>query len=172
MVKQMISFTEPQRTFLKREAKRLGISMADLVRRIVDAHIASKVKLLAVLACLVSVVGCGASPTAPSASRTAPSATATTITVDIFVVSDADAPIAGAAVLASSVCRLADNVGHLAVTAAPGQQLTMTVGAEGFDTLSLSSVVTVDTTWRMHLTKARPPDPKSPPTAAPERCHP
>ncbi len=39
MTKQMISFTDPQREFLKREAKRLGISMAELVRRIIDNHI-------------------------------------------------------------------------------------------------------------------------------------
>jgi hypothetical protein len=39
MIKQMISFTDPQRHFLKREAKRLGISIAELVRRIIDAHI-------------------------------------------------------------------------------------------------------------------------------------
>lgn len=38
----MISFTDPQRVFLKREAKRLGISLAELVRRIIDAHIESK----------------------------------------------------------------------------------------------------------------------------------
>lgn len=47
MVKQMISFTEPQRSFLKMEARRLGIPIAELVRRIVDAHIESKVKLSA-----------------------------------------------------------------------------------------------------------------------------
>ncbi len=39
MTKQMISFTDPQRVFLKREAKRLGISIAELVRRIIDRHI-------------------------------------------------------------------------------------------------------------------------------------
>jgi len=39
MTKQMISFTDPQRAFLKREAKRLGISIAELVRRIIDRHI-------------------------------------------------------------------------------------------------------------------------------------
>lgn len=42
MIKQMISFTDPQRVFLKREAKRLGISVAELVRRIIDAHIEAK----------------------------------------------------------------------------------------------------------------------------------
>lgn len=41
VVKQMISFTDPQRAFLIREAKRLGISIAELVRRIIDAHIES-----------------------------------------------------------------------------------------------------------------------------------
>jgi len=39
MTKQMISFTVPQHKYLEREAKRLGISIAELVRRIVDAHI-------------------------------------------------------------------------------------------------------------------------------------
>lgn len=39
MTKQMISFTDPQRAYLKREAKRLGISIAELVRRIIDRHI-------------------------------------------------------------------------------------------------------------------------------------
>ena len=33
VVKQMISFTDPQRQFLIRDAKRLGISIAELVRR-------------------------------------------------------------------------------------------------------------------------------------------
>lgn len=41
VVKQMISFTDPQRKFLIREAKRLGISIAELVRRIIDRHIES-----------------------------------------------------------------------------------------------------------------------------------
>ena len=39
MTKQMISFTDPQRMYLKKEAARLGISIAELVRRIIDAHI-------------------------------------------------------------------------------------------------------------------------------------
>lgn len=38
MPKQMISFTVPQFEFLHEEAKRLGISVAELVRRIVDAY--------------------------------------------------------------------------------------------------------------------------------------
>jgi len=42
VTKQMISFTDPQRAFLKREAKRLGISIAELVRRIIDTHIETK----------------------------------------------------------------------------------------------------------------------------------
>lgn len=33
-----ISFTEPQLAFLRKEAARLGITIADLVRRIVDAY--------------------------------------------------------------------------------------------------------------------------------------
>lgn len=36
MHKQMVSLTEPQIAFLKKEAKRLGISVSDLIRRIVD----------------------------------------------------------------------------------------------------------------------------------------
>jgi hypothetical protein len=36
--KRMISFTDPQVEFLKQEAERLGISVADLVRRIVDQY--------------------------------------------------------------------------------------------------------------------------------------
>jgi len=38
MKKRMISFTDPQEAFLKREAKKLGISVSDLVRRIVDQY--------------------------------------------------------------------------------------------------------------------------------------
>lgn len=36
MKRQSISFTKPQNTVLVEEAKTLGISVADLVRRIVD----------------------------------------------------------------------------------------------------------------------------------------
>ncbi len=38
MQKQMISFTDPQMAFLKAEAQRLGIPVAELVRRIVDQY--------------------------------------------------------------------------------------------------------------------------------------
>ena len=38
MTKQMISFTDPQIEFLRAEAKSLGISVAELVRRIVDQY--------------------------------------------------------------------------------------------------------------------------------------
>jgi hypothetical protein len=38
MNKRMISFTGPQEIFLKQEAERLGISVSDLVRRIVDQY--------------------------------------------------------------------------------------------------------------------------------------
>lgn len=34
--RMMITFTEPQHAFLATEAKRLGISIADAVRRIID----------------------------------------------------------------------------------------------------------------------------------------
>ncbi len=36
--RQMIQFTQPQLDFLRQEAARLGISVADLVRRIVDDY--------------------------------------------------------------------------------------------------------------------------------------
>jgi hypothetical protein len=36
MIKRMISFTEPQDDWLNKEAERLGISVAELVRRIID----------------------------------------------------------------------------------------------------------------------------------------
>jgi hypothetical protein len=38
MLKQMISFTEAQISFIKSESSRLGISIAELGRRIVDAY--------------------------------------------------------------------------------------------------------------------------------------
>jgi hypothetical protein len=34
----MVTFTEPQMDYLKKEAERLGISMSDMLRRILDAH--------------------------------------------------------------------------------------------------------------------------------------
>lgn len=36
--RQTVIFTEPQESYLKREAARLGISVSDLVRRIIDQH--------------------------------------------------------------------------------------------------------------------------------------
>ena len=38
MHKQMVSLSRPQIEYLKREAERLGISVSDLIRRIVDQH--------------------------------------------------------------------------------------------------------------------------------------
>ena len=38
MHRHMISITDPQHDFLKRESERLGISIADLIRRIIDTH--------------------------------------------------------------------------------------------------------------------------------------
>jgi hypothetical protein len=38
MHKRMISLTDPQEAFLKREAALLGISVADLIRRIIDQY--------------------------------------------------------------------------------------------------------------------------------------
>ena len=37
-----ITFTKPQLVFLEREAARLGITVAETVRRIVDFHIESR----------------------------------------------------------------------------------------------------------------------------------
>lgn len=36
MIKRVISFTEPQLEWLEAEAKRLGISVPELVRRLID----------------------------------------------------------------------------------------------------------------------------------------
>jgi hypothetical protein len=36
--KQTVTFTKPQADYLKAEASALGISVADLVRRIIDRH--------------------------------------------------------------------------------------------------------------------------------------
>jgi hypothetical protein len=36
--RQSITFTIPQLNFLKKEAKRLGISVSDLIRRIIDQY--------------------------------------------------------------------------------------------------------------------------------------
>ena len=38
MHQTVISLTQPQRAFLRAEAQRLGISVSDLIRRIVDQH--------------------------------------------------------------------------------------------------------------------------------------
>jgi hypothetical protein len=38
MHKQMIALTEPQISFLKKEAGQLGISVSDLIRRIIDRY--------------------------------------------------------------------------------------------------------------------------------------
>ena len=38
MHKQSLVLTDPQAAYLKAEAERLGISVADLVRRIIDQH--------------------------------------------------------------------------------------------------------------------------------------
>jgi hypothetical protein len=38
MPRQMIQFAEPQMAFLKEESKRLGITVAELVRRIIDDY--------------------------------------------------------------------------------------------------------------------------------------
>lgn len=35
---QMVSFTQPQIAYLQGEARRLGVSVAEVVRRIVDEH--------------------------------------------------------------------------------------------------------------------------------------
>ena len=38
MPKMTLALTAPQLEFLKREASRLGLSVADVIRRIVDEH--------------------------------------------------------------------------------------------------------------------------------------
>jgi hypothetical protein len=38
MIKRVISFTEPQDDWLIKESDRLGISVAELVRRIIDLY--------------------------------------------------------------------------------------------------------------------------------------
>lgn len=42
MHKQTISFTDPQVAYLRAEAEKLGISLADMVRRIIDQHRTAK----------------------------------------------------------------------------------------------------------------------------------
>lgn len=37
-MRQSVTLTKPQLGFLKKEAKRLGISVSDTIRRIIDAH--------------------------------------------------------------------------------------------------------------------------------------
>jgi hypothetical protein len=36
--RQTVTFTRPQSDFLKLEAERLGITVSDLIRRIIDQH--------------------------------------------------------------------------------------------------------------------------------------
>jgi hypothetical protein len=36
--RQSVTLTDPQLVFLKKEAKRLGISVSDLIRRIIDQY--------------------------------------------------------------------------------------------------------------------------------------
>lgn len=42
MPRQMIQFTEPQLQFLRAEALTLGVSVSELVRRVLDEHRAKK----------------------------------------------------------------------------------------------------------------------------------
>jgi hypothetical protein len=44
MHKQTISFTQPQIEYIRQEAERLGISVADVIRRIIDQHREKKEK--------------------------------------------------------------------------------------------------------------------------------
>lgn len=37
-IRQSVTLTKPQMTFLKKEADKLGISISDLIRRIVDEY--------------------------------------------------------------------------------------------------------------------------------------
>jgi hypothetical protein len=36
--RQMVQFTEPQLDYLRKEAARLGVSISELVRRVIDEH--------------------------------------------------------------------------------------------------------------------------------------
>jgi hypothetical protein len=38
MLRQMVQFTEPQMAYLRRRAAKLGVTIAELVRRIIDDH--------------------------------------------------------------------------------------------------------------------------------------
>ena len=38
MSRQMVSLTSPQIAYLKEEAARLGVSVSDLIRRIIDTY--------------------------------------------------------------------------------------------------------------------------------------
>lgn len=38
MQKRLISLTDPQTEFLKKESERLGISVSEVVRRVLDKH--------------------------------------------------------------------------------------------------------------------------------------
>ncbi len=38
MIKQMLALTEPQVIYLQRESARLGITIPELLRRIIDSH--------------------------------------------------------------------------------------------------------------------------------------
>lgn len=44
MHKRTCSFTDPQHDYITKSAKELGISYADLVRRIVDEHRAASIR--------------------------------------------------------------------------------------------------------------------------------
>lgn len=37
-IRQSVTFSRPQYEYLRREAERLGISVSDLIRRIIDTH--------------------------------------------------------------------------------------------------------------------------------------
>lgn len=37
-IRQSVTLSRPQHEYLRREAERLGISMSDLIRRIIDQH--------------------------------------------------------------------------------------------------------------------------------------
>lgn len=47
--RQTISFTDPQANYLRREAEKLGIPFADLVRRIIDQYRGKEEPMLYVL---------------------------------------------------------------------------------------------------------------------------
>ena len=79
MTKYPVTFTDPQFAFLKRTAQKLGISIAEYVRRIVDTHMG---KTIIVFALALSAVACGDSSIAPSPAASLEARTPMTLVCD------------------------------------------------------------------------------------------